>query len=71
MSKTAKEGAVEIVKSVSVEEWQTILVESTQTFAEAAEAISKFAQALGQAMDDVRESAEEFRDRWSEIKFTD
>lgn len=63
MSKTAREGAVEIVRTVSAEEWVEMLNESLAAVAEAAAAIQEGAQA-------VTEALETFRERWASIKFS-
>jgi hypothetical protein len=63
VSKTAREGTVEIVKSVSAEEWQTMLVESLT-------AISEAAAAIAEASDDMLTTFNNLRERWSQIKFT-
>lgn len=68
--KSAVEGGVEIVRSVTPEEWKEIIIGCTQTVAEMSAAIAEFADALGRSMDDIRESVAEFSERWSKIDFS-
>ena len=63
MTKTARQGTVEIVRTISSEEWVTLLNESLAAVAEAAAAMQEAAQT-------VTEAVETFRKRWSEINFT-
>ena len=69
MRKTARQGGVEIVKTVSAEEWSQMLTDSTQTLADGAAAIAELAAAVGQTMEDMSEAVSEFIKRWAEINF--
>ena len=71
MSKTTRQGATEIVKSVSVEEWTQLFTESMAAAAEGAAAVSELMNAFGATMNEVRVNVERFRERWAEINFTD
>lgn len=71
MSKTAREGAVEIVRSVSVQEWTQMLNESVATVAETSAAFAELLETFGQTVDEMAVAVSKFRERWAEIHFTD
>jgi hypothetical protein len=70
VSKTARQGGVEIVRTISAEEWVEMLNESLLAVAEAAVLIQEGAEEISMSLTEMAAAIKKIRERWSEINFT-